>query len=155
MGEPTLFSSIAEVHDYVGKPLGVSDWIEISQQRIDAFAEATGDFQWIHTDVERARRESPWKGTIAHGYLTLSLAPRLLADIVVFNSAAAVINTGCEKVRLATPVLAGSRLRMSGEIGAARNLPGGGVRVSFNLRFEVEGQVKPACTATVVFVYSE
>lgn len=155
MPTPMIISSVPEIHDYVGKHLGVSDWIEVTQHRIDAFAEATGDFQWIHTDVERSRRESPWKETIAHGYLTLSLAPRLLVDIVVFKGASAVVNTGCEKVRLATPVTAGSRLRMSCDLKAARNLPGGGVRASFNLRFEVEGQAKPACTATVVFVYVE
>ena len=81
--------------------------------------------------------------------------PRLLAELIILKGATAVINTGCEKVRLATPVTAGSRLRMSGEIKAARNLPGGGVRASFALRFEVEGEPKPALSATVVFVYAE
>lgn len=149
----TVIPSLAQIRDYVGRPLGTSDWTTISQERIDAFAEATGDRQWIHCDVERARAESPWKGTIAHGYLTLSLVPVLLSQIFIVAGSRSVINTGAEKVRLSAPVPAGSRVRMSAEILHARNLPTGGVRVAIGLRFEVEGQAKPVCLATVNFVY--
>jgi acyl dehydratase len=153
MAEPTIIESVSGLRDYVGKPLGSSDWTTITQERIDAFAAATGDHQWIHCDVERARRDSPWRGTIAHGYLTLSLAPVLLAQIVVVRDVKTVVNTGADKVRLSSPVPAGSRVRMSAEFKDVRDVPGGGVRVSMALRFEVEGNPKPACLATVNYVY--
>jgi acyl dehydratase len=153
MAEPTVIESVRALRDYLGKPLGPSDWTTITQERIDAFAAATGDHQWIHCDVERARRESPWRGTIAHGYLTLSLAPVLLAQIVVIRDMKTVVNTGADKVRLSSPVPAGSRVRMSAEFKDAREVPGSGLRVSVALRFEVEGNPKPACLATVNYVY--
>jgi acyl dehydratase len=153
MTTPILIPSVSELHDLVGKPLGVSDWTTITQERIAAFAAATGDHQWIHTDVDRARRESPWKATIAHGYLTLSLAPVLLAQLVRVEGTKTVINTGADKVRLSSPVPAGSRVRMSAEIRDTRDVPGGGVRASIAVRFEVEGNAKPACMATVNYVY--
>ena len=153
MVEPTVIPTLAEVAGSVGVEFGPSDWVSISQDRIDDFAKATGDDQWIHTDVERARRESPWKGTIAHGYLTLSLAPKLLREILVVEESRSVINSGIEKMRLSRPVLAGSRVRLSGCITHARSLPGGGLRVVLRMAFEVEGAVKPACTARVVYLY--
>jgi len=127
--------------------------VTITQQRIDAFADATGDHQWIHVDVERAKRESPWKATIAHGYLTVSLAPVLMSQLVEVRGPSTTINSGIEKMRLSTPVVAGSRVRMSATIKGARDLPNGGVRVSIGVRFEVEGEKKPACLATLNLVY--
>ena len=153
MPAPTVVASLAEFERLVGTDLGVSDWIRIDQERIDTFARATDDHQWIHCDVERARRESPWKDTIAHGYLTLALAPALLAQILEVRGSSTVINTGVEKMRLAAPVPSGARVRLSAEIAHVRPMRGGRVRVSFGLRLEVEGASRPACTARVVYVY--
>ena len=150
---PTVIPGLTRIGEFVGAPLGTSDWVLIGQERIDAFAAATGDHQWIHCDVERARRESPFKTTIAHGYLTLALIPVLLSQIVLVAGAKTVVNAGTEKVKLATPVPSGSRLRMSAVIESARNMPGGGVRVAYRLRFELEGQAKPPCLATIHCVY--
>jgi acyl dehydratase len=149
----TIIPNLEAVKEFVGAELGPSDWTSVTQERIDAFAAATGDHQWIHTDVERARRESPWKETIAHGYLTLALAPALLSQILTIENSATAVNTGIEKLRLASPVLAGSRVRLAASIKHSRDLPGGGVRVVIHLIFEVDGSSKPAATADVVFVY--
>jgi len=153
MAPPTVIPGLAALSDFVASDLGCSDWITVGQDRIDAFARATDDDQWIHTDVERARRESPWKETIAHGYLTVSLAPALLRQIVTIEGSSRVVNAGIEKMRLSSPVLAGSRVRLKARIKHVRQLPQGGVRVAFQLTFEVEGNAKPACTAEVVYLY--
>jgi len=150
---PTVIPDIASIKEFVGRNLGTSAWITIGQERIDTFASATGDYQWIHCDVERARRESPFKETIAHGYLTLSLTPVLLAEVVTVENCETVINTGLEKVRLSSPVLAGSRVRMSAKLVGTRDMPGGAVRATFGIRFEVEGSTKPACHGNVTYVY--
>lgn len=148
-----VIPSVAAIAEFVGTKLGPTDWLPVTQARIDAFADATDDHQWIHCDVERAQRESPWKQTVAHGYLTLSLAPALLAKLVQVEGCRAAVNTGIEKMRLSTPVPAGTRIRMSAELKDARELPTEGVRVVFVLRFEVEGHAKPACVANVIYVY--
>lgn len=153
MATSTRIKSISDLRDNVGVELGVSDWVDITQERINAFADATGDHQWIHCDEPRARRESPYGGTIAHGYLTLSLGPSLLEQIVTIEDLKTAVNTGSDKVRLSAPVPAGARIRMSARIKDARDLPAGGVRVTMSLRFEVEGVAKPACLANVNFVY--
>lgn len=153
MAHPTLVNGIPELKPLVGKPLGTSDWITISQEQIDAFAQATGDHQWIHCDVERARKESPFKGTIAHGYLTLSLAPVLMPQIVRVEGVRMGVNYGADKLRLPSPVPAGARLRMSAAMKDVRELPGGGARATYGLSFEVEGQAKPACVVDVIYVY--
>jgi acyl dehydratase len=153
MPTQTVIPSLAAVKDYAATQLGVSDWIAIDQERIDAFARATGDHQWIHCDEERARRESPWKGTIAHGYLTIALAPMLLRQVLVIDGWKTAVNTGTDKMRLSAPVPAGSRVRLRAEIKSVRELPRGAVRISFGLRFEVEGSSKPACVADVNYVY--
>jgi acyl dehydratase len=153
MPTPTIIPSVAEIVDFVGRALGTSSWITISQERIDTFANATGDHQWIHCDVERAERESPFKSTIAHGYLTVSLVPALLSEMVLVNNCETVINTGIEKVRLSTPVLSGARVRMSATLKDAREIPRGGVRATIAIRFEVEGEAKPACHGNVTYVY--
>ena len=153
MPVPTVIPDIPSLKEFVGRDLGTSDWISIGQDRIDTFANATGDHQWIHCDVERARRESPFKETIAHGYLTLSLAPVLLAEVVIVNHTGSVINTGLEKIRLSAPVLAGSKVRMSATLKDTRDVPGGAVRATFGIRFEVEGASKPACHGSVTYVY--
>ena len=144
---------MAAIAGLVGRKLGTTDWIEISQEKIDAFATATGDHQWIHCDVERAQRESPFKSTIAHGYLSVALTPVLLSKLLVVNDCRTVINTGIEKLRLSTPVLAGSRIRMSATVKDARKVPRGGIRTNISVRFEVEGSDKPACHGVVTYVY--
>ena len=153
MASPALIPGVASIRDFVGKPLGPSDWIEITQERIDRFADATGDHQWIHVDPERARRESPFQTTIAHGYLTLSLAPALLAQVVRVEGGPTVLNAGIEKMRLPAPVPAGSRVRLRAEIKQARDMPGGRVRATFGIALELDGSARPACTADVVLVY--
>ena len=100
----------------LGKTLGTSDWVEITQDMVNLFAEATGDHQWIHVDVERATKESPFGGPIAHGYLTLSLVPRLMPEIVEFSGFPMTVNYGCEKVRFPSPVPVGSRLRATASV---------------------------------------
>jgi len=153
LANPTRIRNAEALAGLVDRELGTTDWIEVSQERIDAFAEATGDRQWIHCDVERAKRESPFKSTIAHGYLTVALTPVLLPELLVVEECGTVINTGVEKLRLSTPVLAGSRIRMSATVKDARNVPGGGVRASISIRFEVKGSEKPACHGVVNYVY--
>jgi len=153
MPTPTIVPSPSAIADYAGRELGVSDWIAIEQDRIDAFAGATGDRQWIHCDVERARRESPWQQTIAHGYLVIALAPVLLDQLLRVEGGNAAINRGIDKMRFSAPVPAGSRIRMRARIKSVRALPDDRVRVAFELRFEVEGSAKPACTASVNYFY--
>ena len=154
MSPLTVIPGVDALRDYVGKTFGPSDWLEITQERIDRFAEATGDDQWIHTDPERARRESPFGETVAHGYLTLALAPALLKQLVWVEGEPTVLNTGLEKMRLTTPVPVGARVRMRIEVKAVRDMPrGAGVRATFGLVFEVEGAKRPACTANAVLVY--
>ena len=153
LANPTVIPNVAALADLVGRDLGTTPWIEVSQEQIDAFATATGDHQWIHCDVERAQRESPFKSTIAHGYLTVALVPVLLPELLVVDDCRTVINTGIEKLRLSTPVLAGSRIRMSATVKDARKVPGGGVRATISIRFEIEGSEKPACHGVVTYVY--
>ena len=151
--ERLVIPTLAEVKQHVGRSLGPTDWIPISQERINAFAQVTGDHQWIHVDVERASRESPWKTTIAHGYLTLSMVPDLLARILAIGGWRSAVNTGLDKLRLTAPVPSGSRVRMRAEIKDARDVPRGGLRVTFAIRFEVEGSPKPALLGNVNYVY--
>lgn len=134
--------------DFVGRELGVSDWVVVDQERIDAFAECTGDRQWIHVDVERAKRESPFGGTIAHGYLTLSLLASLAMEIgIVPKDASAGLNYGLDKVRFMTPVKAGARVRNRVTLESAENKGGGRVLVKTMNTLEIEGEDKPALVA--------
>lgn len=153
MSSPTIIPGIHALKPLVGRRLGTSDWITVTQEQIQRFADATGDHQWIHCDVERARRESPFKGTIAHGYLTLALAPALMSQVLRVEGVRMGVNYGVEKMRLPAPVPAGARLRMSAEIKDVRDLPGGGARATIGLSFEIEGQAKPACVADAIYVY--
>jgi acyl dehydratase len=153
MASPTVIPGISSLKDYVGAPLGPSDWVSITQKRIDAFADATGDYQWIHVDTERAAHESPFQRTIAHGYLTMSLAAAMLPSLIQVEKVGSVVNYGIDKMRLPAPVPAGGRVRLSAEIKDVREMPSGAARVNIALRFEVEGGSKPACTANAIFVY--
>jgi len=153
MQGPTVVPSVTALKSFVGKKLGASEWVTVSQQQIDAFAEATGDHQWIHVDVERARRESPFKAPIAHGYLTIALAPALLPQVMRVEGVRMAVNYGLEKMRLPAPVPAGARVRLVGELKDVRDMPGGGARAILGLVFEIEGGGKPACIADAIYVY--
>ena len=136
MGAATVVPDIASLEALVGKELGASQWIEVSQARIDAFAEATGDRQWIHVDPERAAREGPFGGTVAHGHLPLSLAAVLLRDLLEVQQVGFVVNPGFERMRLRAPVRAGTRLRMRASLERFRALPGGAARITLRRHFE-------------------
>lgn len=153
MAEMVVIPTLEEVKDHVGRALGPSEWTAVSQERINAFADATDDHQWIHTDPDRASRESPWKTTIAHGYLTLALVPHLLAQVVAIGGWQTAVNTGLDKLRLSAAVPAGSRVRLRAEIKDTRQLPNDGLRVTFAVRVEVEGATKPALLANINFAY--
>lgn len=153
MAIPIVIPDIASLKNYIGKPLGQSDWITVTQEQIQHFAEATGDRQWIHVDVERAKTDSPFGGTIAHGYLTLSLTPTLLPQIVRVENASRTINYGIDKLRLPVPVPAGARVRLSAEIKHVRNVPGGAARVTFAVKIHLENTTRPCCTADAIYLY--
>lgn len=136
----------------VGTDLGVSDWLEITQERIDLFARATGDDQWIHVDRERAVRESPFGTTVAHGHLTLSLMPALLAEIVRFDAARLLVNPGVERIRLRAPVRCGDRVRMRARLKKLRELRGGAVRATITIHYEIEGEDRPAAFGDTLLV---
>ena len=153
MHEPIHIPSISALREHVGEVLGPSDWVTVSQERIRAFAEATGDRQWIHTDPERATAESPFGTPIAHGYLTISLAPPLIDQLYQISDCRMTVNYGIEKMRLQEPVPAGARIRLSAEIRKVRMLPSGAARATVHFVFEVEGGTRPACVCDAVLVY--
>jgi acyl dehydratase len=140
--------TLAAIGDFVGRELGVSGWITIDQKRIDDFAACTGDHQWIHVDVERARRESPFRTTIAHGYLTLSLLPVMQQQVGTMpEGVAAALNYGSDKVRFITPVRSGARIRDRITLAAAEDKGGGRVLTTTRHAVEIEGEEKPALVA--------
>ena len=148
-----VFTSPAELEAAVGTGLGVSGWFDVGQDRIDAFAAATGDRQWIHVDVERARRESPYRATVAHGYLTLSMLPAFIYDVIRLDGVRQSVNYGSNRVRFPAPVPAGSRLRGRIRLIAAEPLAGGGVRATLETTVEIEGADRPACVAETLAVH--
>jgi acyl dehydratase len=150
---PVVIPGLAALKYWVATPLGVTDWVTVDQPRIDRFADATEDRQWIHVDVERARREAPWKQTIAHGYLTLALVPALLSQRLVILGVGTAVNTGVDKLRFSAAVPSGSRVRLRAEIKDAREVPPTALRVTFTVRIEVEGVSRPALLANVTYVY--
>jgi acyl dehydratase len=146
----TVVNDVEGVRALVGKPLGPSEWELITQERVDAFADATGDHQWIHVDVARATAESPFGGPIAHGYLTLSLIPLLLPQIVEIRGFTMGVNYGCEKVRFPAPVPVGSRVRAGAVIDDVTDVTGGGIQMRITVTIEIDGNAKPACVAAVL-----
>lgn len=145
---PTIFDTPAALLPAVGQHLGYSDWLVIEQQRINQFAEATGDHQWIHVDEARAA-SGPFGKTIAHGYLTLSLANLFLPQIMQVDNISMGVNYGCEKVRFPAPVPVGSRVRGGGEIISAEEVKGG-VQVVVRMTIEIEGSDRPACVIDTI-----
>jgi acyl dehydratase len=147
-----IISSIEEAKALEGQEVGVSDWMTIDQARIEKFAEATDDFQWIHVDKERAARELPDGKTIAHGYLTLALIPALTGNFVKVDNLARALNFGCNKVRFYTMVPNGARVRGRATVLQARKR-GGALHLTSEVRIEVEGERKPACIAETIGMY--
>jgi len=146
--------TFAGLGERVGHELGLSDWVTIDQPRIDTFASCTGDRQWIHVDVERAKRESPFRGPIAHGYLTLAMVAPLAMQVgVIPSDAAAGLNYGIDKVRFLAPVPAGSRLRGRITIAEAEDVPPDGLRVNYHLVIEIDGGKRPACVAELIALH--
>ncbi|MYV52831.1 MaoC family dehydratase [Streptomyces sp. SID3212] len=151
MAEPRIFTSAEELRAGVGEQLGHSDWLEVDQKRIDLFAEATGDHQWIHVDPERAAA-GPFGTTIAHGYLTLSLLPVFVPQIIAVENVTMGVNYGTNKVRFPAPVPVGSRLRASAVLRSVEEA-GGGVQLTALVTVEREGGTKPVCVAESVSRY--
>jgi acyl dehydratase len=141
----------SELVEWVGKEIGVSDWLEIDQQRIDQFAATTGDDNWIHVDVERAKKEMPDGKTIAHGFLTLSLIPLLVRSVYTIRLRGRGVNYGSNKVRYTSPVQVNSRIRLRQTIKAADPVEGG-LRVTSNCLIEIEGQERPALVAEFLMI---
>jgi acyl dehydratase len=135
---------IDELDGLVGKDLGHSDWIVVSQDRIATFADATDDHQWIHVDAERAA-QGPFGGTIAHGYLTLSLFIPLFSGLLDVSGVTTKVNYGLDRVRFPSPVRAGARIRLGATIGAVDEVAGDGVQITLDGVIEIEGETKPAC----------
>jgi acyl dehydratase len=148
MTEPRVFTSAEELRAAVGEELGSSDWLEVDQKRIDLFADATGDHQWIHVDPERAAG-GPFGTTIAHGYLTLSLLPAFVPQIIRVDGVRMGINYGVNKVRFPSPVPVGSRLRARAELTDVSDVDGG-VQLTTKVTVEQEGGAKPVCVAESV-----
>jgi acyl dehydratase len=148
-----VFTSAREMQAAAGTELGLSRWFEITQERINTFAEATGDRQWIHIDPERARRESPYKTTVAHGYLTLSMLPVFIYDVIRLDGVRQSVNYGSNRVRFPAPVLAGSRLRGRIRLAAAEPMESGGLRATLQTTVEIEGFERPACVAETMAVH--
>jgi acyl dehydratase len=148
----TTLNGADEVKAKVGDHLGHSDWLEITQDRVNQFADATGDHQWIHVDVERAKT-GPFGGPIAHGYLTLSLAPMLLSQIVRIDGFTMGVNYGINKLRFPGPVPVGAKLRAGARLVSCDDVPNNGVQLTYEVTFEVADRDKPACVAEVVYRY--
>ena len=148
----TIFQNPQELKTAVGNPLGVSEWLEIDQKRIDLFAEATGDHQWIHVDPERAK-DGPYGKTIAHGYLTLSLTNLLLPEIMSVPGASMGINYGADRLRFPAPVPVGSRIRGTAEIISAEDTKDGAVQAKVRITVEIEGGDRPACVVDTISRY--
>jgi acyl dehydratase len=146
--------SFEELPSLAGQEMGVSDWVLIDQDRINKFADATGDHQWIHVDVERAKTQMPGGKTIAHGYLTLSLIPMLGAEILRITGVSRGINYGSNKVRFTNMVPVGSKVRARQKLVAVEPKGGGGLQMTNEVTVEIEGQERPACVAeTISLVY--
>jgi len=145
-----VITSIDEAIEAVGQELGVSQWVSVDQERINSFADSTGDHQWIHVDVERARTESPYRATIAHGFLTLSLIPALSKGNYRVDNAKMGINYGLNKVRFLAPVLVGSRVRLRSHLLDAKKVDDSTIDLTVRQTVELDGSDRPAAVAEVI-----
>ncbi|SFR25785.1 Acyl dehydratase [Lentzea waywayandensis] len=141
---------IAELKALAGSSLGHTDWLQIDQARVDTFAAATDDHQWIHVDPERAAT-GPFGGTIAHGYLTLALLIPLMTELLDVSGVRMSLNYGLEKVRFPAPVPVGAKIRLLGQVESVEDVPGDGVQLTVDFTVEIEGSAKPACVARAVY----
>jgi acyl dehydratase len=147
----TVLEQPADLLGLVGQSLGTTEWMKVTQQQVDLFADATGDRQWIHTDAERAAK-GPFKGTIAHGYLTLSLTPAVIAQVLEIRELTAALNYGLNRVRFPAPVRVGSQVRAAVTVASAQQKTSG-VESVFKLTYEIDGEALPACVADVIVLY--
>ncbi|WP_072813559.1 MaoC family dehydratase [Rhodococcus zopfii] len=147
----THVASLAELTEFVGRPLGVSSWITATQDRIDTFADATDDHQWIHVDPDRAAKNSPFGGPIAHGYLTLSLIIPMWYEVLKVDSVTLAVNYGLNKVRFTTPVPAGARVRLDATLESLEELPRGGVQIVVAGNIELENSARPAVVVEAIY----
>ena len=147
-----IVNSYEEFAAHLGEELGASEWLQIDQERINLFADATLDHQWIHVDVEKAKAESPYHSTIAHGYLTLSVLPYLWDQIIQVNNIKMLVNYGIEHMRFGKPVITGSRVRLVTMLHQIANLRGT-CKTEIEFRIEIEGERKPALEGIAVFLY--
>ena len=147
-----IINSYDEFASHLGEQLGESDWLQITQERINLFADATLDHQWIHVDPERAKVESPYKSTIAHGYLTLSVLPYLWNQIIEVNNLKMMVNYGMDKMKFGLPVITGSRVRLVAKLANIENLRGI-CKAQIDFKIEIEGQRKPALSGLASFLY--
>src|ERR1700740_681960 len=148
-----IFNGFDEIKAAVGKELGTSDWIEITQDRINKFAEATCDEQWIHVDQYRAKQELPGGKTIAHGLLSLSLAPMFIRSVMGLKGLKSTLNYGADRIRYLSPVPAGSPVRGRTTIAATEDMPPDGLRVNYRMVIEIEGGKRPACVAELIALH--
>ncbi len=146
----TTTTTLAELPSLKGTELGTSGWVEVTQERVNTFADATGDHQWIHVDVERAKKESPFGGPIGHGYLTLSLLIPMWSEVLVVSDAVMGVNYGLNKVRFPAPVPVGSKLRLTATLKDVEEVAGG-LQVTVAAVIEAEGATKPVCIAEPIF----
>ncbi|WP_285275901.1 MaoC family dehydratase [Halopseudomonas bauzanensis] len=149
----TTFNNAAALEQAIGQSLGATEWIAIDQQRVDTFAEATGDHQWIHVDPQKAK-DGPFGGTIAHGYLTLSLVNYFLPQLMQVENLQMGVNYGCDRVRFPAPVRVGARVRGAGEITQVEALANGAVQVVVRVTVEVEGSERPGCVVDTISRYT-
>ena len=147
--------NIESFRELEGKTLPAGDWLTVTQEMINDFAKATMDFQWIHIDVEKATKYSPFKKPVAHGFMSLSLLAKLLKDVLLIKSVKMGVNYGLNKVRFPSPVLVDSRLRLIGAIQKIENYGDNGVKITWNCTLETEGSDKPACVAEFISLMFE
>ena len=145
--KPLVFSNFEEFKMMLGKQLPTGNWYTITQQMINDFAKATGDFQWIHVDVEKATKYSPFKKPVAHGFMSVSLLSKMLEELIQVKSAQMGVNYGLNKVRFPSPVLVDSRLRLVGGVSKIEDYGDTGLKITWNCTVEIEGSEKPACAA--------
>jgi acyl dehydratase len=147
----TYLETPTDLIDLVGQQVGTTEWIKVTQEQVNLFADATGDHQWIHTDPQRAAK-GPFKGTIAHGYLTLSLAPVVISEVLQIGEVTSALNYGLNKVRFPAPVRVGSQMRATVSVMSAQQKTSG-VESVFELTYEIDGEKRPACVADVIVLY--
>ena len=148
------FQNLAELKTQIGQEIGTTPYLTVTQEMINDFAKATLDFQWIHIDVEMAKKFSPFKTPVAHGFLTLSLAPKFMADLFSVASVKMGVNYGANKIRFTSAVPSGSNVRMKGTLQEVEDVPNG-IKIVMNCIFEIENQAKPACIAELISVLYE